>query len=51
LGSLHLEPEQVIFGVGGVLRWFTIIPLMLVVEKRAVPLRQVFMRVWTKFNP
>lgn len=51
LGGLFLEPEQVVFGVGGVLRWFTIIPLMLVVEKRAVPLRQVFMRVWTKFNP
>lgn len=40
LGSLHLEPEQVIFGIGGVLRWFTIIPLLLVVESRSVPLRQ-----------
>ncbi|HOH46958.1 MAG TPA: MFS transporter [Candidatus Cloacimonadota bacterium] len=51
LGSLYLEPEQVIFGVGGLLRWLTIIPLMLVVEKRAVPLRKVFTRVWTKFTP
>ena len=40
LGSLHLEPEQVIFGIGGVLRWFTIIPLLLVAESRSVPLRQ-----------
>ena len=40
LGSLALEPEQVVFGVGGIMRWLTIIPLMLVVENRSVPLRQ-----------
>lgn len=40
LGSLALEPEQVVFGVGGILRWLTIIPLALVVENRSVPLRQ-----------
>lgn len=51
LGRLYLEPEQVIFGVGAIMRWLTIIPLMLVVEKGSVPLRQVFLRVRTKFNP
>lgn len=51
IGSLHLEPEQIIFGIGGVLRWLTIIPLMLVVEQRSVPLRQVFIQLRNKFNP
>lgn len=38
IGTHVLEPEQVIFGVGGVLRWMAIIPLAFVVEKRTVPL-------------
>lgn len=38
IGSKILEPEQVVFGVGGVLRWMAIIPLAFVVEKRTVPL-------------
>lgn len=35
LGSRLLASEQVIFGVGGVLRWLSIIPLMAVKEKRS----------------
>ena len=41
LGWKVLEPEQVVFGIGGILRWLTIIPLLFVVEKKAVPLRHV----------
>nr|MDK2850141.1 hypothetical protein [Candidatus Cloacimonadota bacterium] len=40
LGSLHLAPEQVIFGIGAVMRWLGIIPLGLVREYRSVPLRK-----------
>ncbi len=40
LGFRVLEPEQVVFGVGGFLRWLAIIPLLGVVEKHTVPLRQ-----------
>lgn len=35
-----LEPEQVVFGIGGIMRWFALIPLFFVVEKRGVPLRK-----------
>jgi MFS family permease len=35
LGFRVLEPEQVIFGVGGVMRWLSIIPLLGVREKIA----------------
>jgi len=35
--GLHLEPEQVLFGLGGLLRWTTQIPLSWVHEPRAVP--------------
>lgn len=34
LGMRVLEPEQVIFGVGGILRWLSVIPLLAVKEKR-----------------
>ena len=37
----HLQSEQVVFGIGGLLRWSTIIPLVFVVEKNHVPLRDV----------
>jgi MFS family permease len=40
LGFRILEPEQVVFGLGGLLRWLAIIPLLGVVEKHTVPLRQ-----------
>jgi len=35
LGSRLLAPEQVVFGVGGILRWLSIIPLMAVNEKQS----------------
>ncbi len=33
VGTLLLEPEQVVFGVGGVLRWLSIIPLLAVRDR------------------
>lgn len=33
LGNRWLEPEQVVFGIGGILRWLSIIPLLFVREK------------------
>lgn len=42
IGSLLLEPEQVIFGVGGIMRWLSLIPLAFVVERRGVSLRRAF---------
>jgi MFS family permease len=39
-GFKVLEPEQVMFGIGGVVRWLALIPLALVQERRSVPLRQ-----------
>lgn len=38
IGIRVLEPEQVVFGVGGILRWLAIIPLIGVIEHRTVPL-------------
>ena len=35
--GLQMEPEQVLFGLGGLLRWTTQIPLSWVHEPRAVP--------------
>lgn len=40
IGIRVLEPEQVVFGIGGVMRWLALIPLFFVVEKRGVPLRK-----------
>ncbi|MDP8221517.1 MAG: MFS transporter [Candidatus Stygibacter frigidus] len=40
LGFKVLEPEQVMFGIGGIARWLTIIPLALVHEPRSIPLRK-----------
>jgi len=34
IGARLLEPEQVIFGVGGILRWLSLVPLLAVKEKR-----------------
>lgn len=33
LGARVLEPEQVVFGIGGILRWLSFIPLLAVREK------------------
>jgi MFS family permease len=38
IGARLLEPEQVVFGVGGILRWLALIPLAFVIEKRTIPL-------------
>ncbi|MDP2173279.1 MAG: MFS transporter [Candidatus Cloacimonadaceae bacterium] len=46
IGIRILEPEQVVFGIGGILRWLTIIPLMAVQEKRAVPLYRALSQVF-----
>lgn len=40
LGYLVLEPEQVTFGLGGIMRWLSFIPLLFVVERRSIPLRK-----------
>lgn len=40
-----LEPEQVIFGIGGLLRWTTLIPLSFVVESKAKSLRSIGMNL------
>jgi len=36
IGARLLEPEQVVFGIGGILRWLSLIPLLAVAEKRSV---------------
>lgn len=46
IGIRILEPEQVVFGIGGILRWLTIIPLMAVHEKRVVPLYRALSQVF-----
>lgn len=40
LGFGLLEPEQVTFGIGGIMRWLSFIPLFFVVERRSTPLRK-----------
>jgi MFS family permease len=40
LGTHVLDPEQVVFGIGAIMRWMAIVPLMLVREYRSVPLRK-----------
>ncbi len=42
VGFRVLEPEQVIFGIGGFMRWLSFIPLLFVVEKRGISLRKAF---------
>jgi MFS family permease len=39
--KLHLESEQVLFGIGGVMRWTALIPLAFIREKRSRSLRQL----------
>lgn len=41
IGGLGLQSEQVLFGLGGLLRWTTQIPLSWVYEPRARPVREV----------
>ena len=37
IGSIHLEPEQVLFGLTGIARWSAQIPLSLVREPKSRP--------------
>jgi MFS family permease len=37
IGSIHLEPEQVLFGLSGIARWSAQIPLSLVRERKSRP--------------
>ena len=46
IGKRILEPEQVIFGVGGIMRWLSFIPLFFVVEKRTVPLPKALLSLF-----
>ena len=46
IGKKILEPEQVIFGVGGIMRWLSFIPLFFVVEKRTVPLPKALLSLF-----
>jgi len=46
LHGLHLEPEQVIFGIGGLARWSTLIPLSFVIEHKAKSLRSLGLLLW-----
>jgi MFS family permease len=48
---LYLEPEQVIFGIGGFVRWTAIIPLFFVVEAKSVSLRNLSQQLWESVNP
>lgn len=40
IASKQLAPEQITFFIGSVMRWLSIFPLMMVREKRSVPLRK-----------
>ncbi len=42
IAGKYLEPEQVIFGIGGLVRWTTMIPLILVYESKEKPLRYLW---------
>jgi MFS family permease len=42
LGRWRLEPEQLLFGLGGLVRWSTQIPLSWIREPRARPVGEVF---------
>lgn len=46
IGKKLLEPEQVIFGIGGIMRWLSFIPLLFVVEKRTVPLPKALLSLF-----
>lgn len=45
LWGLALEPEQVLFGIGAILRWSAIIPLLYVKEANSTPLRKIWRNV------
>ncbi len=41
IGNLSLEPEQVLFGLTGLIRWTALIPLTFIVEAKAKSLRDL----------
>jgi MFS family permease len=43
---LHLESEQVLFGIGGLLRWTAIIPLLFIDEPKSKSLRNLSIMLW-----
>jgi MFS family permease len=47
---LHLEPEQVIFGIGGLVRWTALIPLFIVVEAKSKSLRNLSLLFWENIS-
>jgi len=51
VGFRVLEPEQVIFGIGGVMRWLAILPLALVREHHSVPLRKALVYTMQRIFP
>jgi hypothetical protein len=46
LPGVTLEPEQVLFGIGGLIRWTTLIPLAFVIEAKAKPLRELSLELF-----
>jgi MFS family permease len=42
----HLEPEQVLFGLTGLLRWTALIPLAFVVEAKSKSLKDIGLDLW-----
>lgn len=48
IGGLYLQPEQVLFGLGGLLRWSAQIPLSWVYEPRAKPVREVLRHLFRR---
>ena len=48
VGFKVLQSEQVMFGIGGMARWFALIPLAHVQERRSVPLRKAIAFTMTR---
>ena len=55
-GIINLEPEQIIFGIGGLMRWTAIIPLIFIQETKSGSIRHVLLSfkeniiLWLKQN-
>ncbi|MEN6445390.1 MAG: MFS transporter [Candidatus Cloacimonas sp.] len=46
IGKKYIEPEQVIFVLGGLMRWLSFIPLYFVVEKQNIPLHKALLSLF-----
>ncbi len=51
IGSFHLEPEQVLFGLTGLARWSAQIPLSLVQETKSGPVTQAIAFFFREIRP